>query len=71
MYYIFVWNIIKQRYDTTYIYDIYYMRTHVYVFHVFELSRWFRLVKARTLPVKMYAPQITLNKQMFFFNEKP
>ncbi len=33
-----VWNMIKQskplqaRYDTAYIYDSYYMRTHVYVF---------------------------------------
>ncbi len=46
-----VWNMIKQsnplqtRYNTTNIYDRYYIRTHVYVFHfsvkkrVFELSR--------------------------------
>ncbi len=45
------WDMIKQskplqtRYDTTYIYDRYYIRTHVYVFlfsakkRVFELSR--------------------------------
>ncbi len=38
MHSIFVWNTIKQskslqtRYDRTYIYDIYYIRTHVYVF---------------------------------------
>ncbi len=38
MHSICVWNMIKQgkplkkRYDTTYIYDIYYIRTHVYVF---------------------------------------
>ncbi len=46
-----VWNMVKRseslqtRYDTTYIYDRYYIRTHVYVFlfsvkkHAFELSR--------------------------------
>ncbi len=46
-----VWNMIKQsnplqtRYDMTYIYDRYYIRTHVYMFlfsvkkRVFELSR--------------------------------
>ncbi len=51
MHYICVWDMIKQskplqtRYDTTYIYDGYYIRTHVYVFlfsvkkRVFELSR--------------------------------
>ncbi len=51
MHSICVWNMIKQskslktRYDTTYIYDKYYIRTHVYVFlfsvkkRVFELSR--------------------------------
>ncbi len=38
MHSICVWNMIKQskplqtRYDTTYIYDRYYIRTHVYVF---------------------------------------
>ncbi len=38
MHSIFVWNMIKQskslqtRYDTTYIYDRYYIRTHVCVF---------------------------------------
>ncbi len=38
MHSIYVWNMIKQskplqtRYDTTYIYDRYYIRTHVYVF---------------------------------------
>ncbi len=51
MHSICVWDMIKQskllqtRYDTTYIYDGYYIRTHVYVFifsvkkRVFELSR--------------------------------
>ncbi len=51
MHSICVWNMIKQskslqtRYDTTHIYDIYYIRTHVYVLllsvkkRVFELSR--------------------------------
>ncbi len=38
MHSICVWDMIKQskslqtRYDTTYIYDIYYIRTHVYLF---------------------------------------
>ncbi len=51
MHSICVWDMIKQskplqiRNDTTYIYDRYYIRTHVYVFlfsvqkRVFELSR--------------------------------
>ncbi len=51
MHSIYTWNMINQskplqtRYDTTQIYDRYYIRTHVYVFlfsvkiRVFELSR--------------------------------
>ncbi len=51
MHSLFVWNTIKQskslqtRYDTTYIYDRYYIKTRAYVFlfsvkkRVFELSR--------------------------------
>ncbi len=51
MHSIYVWDMIKQskplqtRYDTTYMYDRYYIRTRVYVFlfsvkkRVFELSR--------------------------------
>ncbi len=51
MHSIFVWNVIKQskplqtRYDSTYIYDRYYVRTRAYVFlfsvktPIFELSR--------------------------------